>query len=279
MPDDIAVPRSVSRSRWCGTDTHRQAPRSPGWRPTRPATALDSISAAPMAARGARSSALKRKPKSPRHESCGRSVITSRPPITSRAGSFRAAPADSSLRRDCAPISTGRRSIGDWSWSKNDFVSTQPFRGLIVANILLNSWDWKTSNNKIYQLTRMARGDSSCATSAHRSARLELEAPLDPPDSHSRLGQGSRNDIADFESQGFIKRIGRERSGFRFRDHLRVRRRPRASRGRAMDGRTDESSSPTPVDDAFRAADYSPEVRARYIKKIKAKIAEGLAVP
>jgi hypothetical protein len=31
-------------------------------------------------------------------------------------------------------------------------------------------------------------------------------------------------------------------------------------------------------DDAFRAADYSPEVRARFIKKIKAKIAEGLAV-
>ena len=31
--------------------------------------------------------------------------------------------------------------------------------------------------------------------------------------------------------------------------------------------------------DAFRAADYEPEVRARYIRKIKAKIAEGLAVP
>ena len=31
-------------------------------------------------------------------------------------------------------------------------------------------------------------------------------------------------------------------------------------------------------DDAFRAAGYSPEVRARFIRKIKAKIAEGLAV-
>ena len=31
-------------------------------------------------------------------------------------------------------------------------------------------------------------------------------------------------------------------------------------------------------DDAFRAADYAPEIRARFIKKIKAKIAEGLAV-
>ena len=31
-------------------------------------------------------------------------------------------------------------------------------------------------------------------------------------------------------------------------------------------------------DDAFRAADYSPDVRARFIRKIKSKIAEGLAV-
>ncbi len=31
-------------------------------------------------------------------------------------------------------------------------------------------------------------------------------------------------------------------------------------------------------EDAFRSADYSPDVRARYIRKIKAKIAEGLAV-
>ena len=31
--------------------------------------------------------------------------------------------------------------------------------GLVVANLILNSWDWKTSNNKIYQLMR-ARGRS-----------------------------------------------------------------------------------------------------------------------
>jgi hypothetical protein len=43
--------------------------------------------------------------------------------------------------------------VGDWSWSKNEFLDAQPYRGLIVANVLLNSWDWKTSNNKIYQLS------------------------------------------------------------------------------------------------------------------------------
>ena len=171
----------------------------------------------------------------------------------------------------------GSKVIGDWSWSKNDFVGTQPFRGLIVANILLNSWDWKTSNNKIYQhvgwLAAIRRARS------RRIARqdVELEAPLD--DSHARPRSGFAQRHRGLRIAGVHQARRRERSGFRFRYHLRVRRRPRASRGRAMDGRPDEQASAMPSwDDAFRAADYSPEVRARYIKKIKAKIAEGLAV-
>ena len=38
------------------------------------------------------------------------------------------------------------------SWYENPFVSTQPFKGLLVANLILNNWDWKTSNNKVYDL-------------------------------------------------------------------------------------------------------------------------------
>ena len=46
--------------------------------------------------------------------------------------------------------SSDAEAVGDWSWADNDFLGTQPYHGLIVANILLNNWDWKTSNNKIY---------------------------------------------------------------------------------------------------------------------------------
>jgi hypothetical protein len=43
----------------------------------------------------------------------------------------------------------GSEVVADWSWTDNPFMHTQAFRGLIVANIVLNSWDWKTSNNRI----------------------------------------------------------------------------------------------------------------------------------
>ena len=92
------------------------------------------------------------------------------------------------------------------------------------------------------------------------------------------FGQGSRNNIDDFESQGFIKRVDENEVEFDFDtiygsvvDLVR----PADVRWTAelLSRLTDAQ-----WDDAFRAADYSPDVRARYIKKIKAKIAEGLAV-
>ena len=171
----------------------------------------------------------------------------------------------------------GAKVVGDWSWSKNEFLDTQPFRGLIVANILLNSWDWKTSNNKIYQhadgTRRFVVRDLGASLGKTSSSKLLWTIPI------RGLGQGSRNDINDFESQGFIKSIGENEVDFDFAtiygsvvDMVR----PADVRWTAelLNRLTDAQ-----LDAAFRAADYSPEVRSRYIRKIKAKIAEGLAVP
>jgi hypothetical protein len=171
--------------------------------------------------------------------------------------------------------------IGDWSWGDNDFIGTQPYHGLIVANVLLNSWDWKTSNNKIY---RMKNGDSP----SQRYVVRDLGASLGRTKPSHLLwilpvpvrgfGQGSRNNIDDFEAQGFIKRVDENTVEFDFHtiygsvlDLVR----PSDVRWTAdlLNRVTDAQ-----WDDAFRAADYSPDVRQRFIRKIKAKIAEGLAV-
>ena len=39
---------------------------------------------------------------------------------------------------------------GIWSWSKNPFVGTQPYRGLLVLMMVLNSTDLKDDNNTLY---------------------------------------------------------------------------------------------------------------------------------
>jgi hypothetical protein len=92
------------------------------------------------------------------------------------------------------------------------------------------------------------------------------------------FGQGSRNDIEGFEEQQFIKHVADDDVEFDFETvygSVVDKVRPADVRWTAelLDKITDRQ-----WDDAFRAADYTPEIGARFIKKIKAKIAEGLAV-
>jgi hypothetical protein len=171
--------------------------------------------------------------------------------------------------------------IGDWSWSDNDFIGTQPYDGLVITNILLNSWDWKTSNNKIYRAKsgssppqRYVVRDLGASLGKTKTSRLLWILPIPV----RGFGQGSRNNVDDFESQGLIKRIDERRVDFDFHTiygpvvdlvHPSSVRWTAELLNRISDAQWDA---------AFKAADYSPDVRARFIRKIKAKIAEGLAV-
>ena len=176
------------------------------------------------------------------------------------------------------PVLDNAKVVGDWSWSDNHFVGTHQYRGLVVANIVLNSWDWKTSNNKIYRF----------ADGSHQYVVRDVGASLGKTASSNLLwfipiemrgfGQGTRNNIDDFESQRLIKRVGEHEVEFDFHtiyDAVVHLVRPSDVRWTAdMLSRVTDAQ----WEDAFRAANYSPDVRARFIRKIKAKIAEGLAV-
>jgi hypothetical protein len=179
------------------------------------------------------------------------------------------------------PEDSGEEVIGEWSWSDNEFIGTQQFHGLITTNILLNSWDWKTSNNKIYRamdgsapLRRLVVRDLGASLGKTAPSRLLWFLPI----SVRGFGQGSRNNLDDFESVGFIKRIDENDVEFEFDTIY----------GSVVDlvrpsdvqwtAQLLSRISDAQWEEAFKAADYSRDVRARYIRKIKAKIAEGLAV-
>ena len=178
------------------------------------------------------------------------------------------------------PDVPGQEVVADWSWYENPFVGTREYGGLIVANLILNSWDWKTSNNKIYQLQEATNGIT------RRFVVRDVGASLGKTTYPAILkwfrlrgfGQGTRNDLPDFEEQGFIKRIDEERIEF---DYVGIYR--------------DVINSVIPADvrwtcerlgalsdrqwsDAFKAGGYTPEQTARYVKKIRSKIDQGLAL-
>jgi hypothetical protein len=179
------------------------------------------------------------------------------------------------------PSLPGQKVVGEWSWYENPFVGTRPFAGLVVANLILNSWDWKTSNNKVYELTEPADGVRRWFMVRDLGASLgKTTYPTLLKWFRLRgFGQGTRNDLDGFEEQGFISGVdedGEPQFDYRgiYRDVIdTVTRADVEWTCRLLSRLTDEQWS-----DAFRAGGYNPEQTRRYVTKIKGKIAQGLQV-
>ena len=139
---------------------------------------------------------------------------------------------------------------------------------------MLNNWDWKTSNNKIYEID----GDRASLRGAgpRGVARQDLVSPILSWLPMRGLGQGSRNNLEDFEEQGFIERVDGDRVEFVYRgihqsllDHL-------TPADVVWTAERMASLTDAQWDDIFRAAGYPEDQRRRYIARIKSKINEGL---
>lgn len=174
-----------------------------------------------------------------------------------------------------------RELVAEWSWYENDFVATQPFKGLVTANLLLNNWDWKTSNNKVYQVRQAEPGaptrlhvvqDLGASLGRTSYPKIMSWFPM------RGLGQGSRNDIDGFEQQDFIKRVDGDRVEFHYRGIHRPVVDSLTARDVVWTCELMSRLTDAQWQGAFRAAGYPPDHAGRYIRKIKQKIGEGLAL-
>ena len=173
----------------------------------------------------------------------------------------------------------GWKPTGEWSWYENAFLNAPQFGGLIVAQLVLNSWDLKTPNNRLYE-------SDDPSLKPHRQFMVrDLGSSL----GHSKqfpffkiLGtpgaQGSKNDLEGFEQQGFILKVDGDDVSFDYRgmnqalvDRVKIADVIWACERLAMipDGHWQA---------AFRAGAFPQDNADRYIKKIKEKIAQGLAL-
>ncbi len=171
------------------------------------------------------------------------------------------------------------RAAGEWSWYANPFADTRPFRGLIVAQLVLNAWDLKTSNNRIYEAADplMQPRRKFMVRDVGASLGKARQFPL-----FTLLGtrglQGTKNNIVDFEQQGFITRVDGNRVQFDYRGRngvlLNLVRVPDVIWACELLARIPDGHWQA----AFRAGHYSAGDSERFITKIKAKIEQGLAL-
>jgi hypothetical protein len=171
------------------------------------------------------------------------------------------------------------KSVGEWSWYENPLMNTTQFRGLVVAQLVLNNWDLKTTNNRVYEASdpsmkpRRQYMVRDVGSSLGHSKQFPFFALIG-----TRGMQGSKNDIAGFEQQGFITEADGDAVDFDYRglNQQLVDRVTRADviwacelLNRIPDGHWQA---------AFLAGAYPKEDADRFITKIKQKIAQGLAL-
>ena len=165
-------------------------------------------------------------------------------------------------------LKSDHKKEGDWSWKQNPFVGTRPFRGLLVANVLLNNWDLATSNNRIYRL-KDARGPG-----ATWYVVQDVGAGL----GGTLWTLGSRNNLRDFENQDFVTAAKNGRVKFDYHSGHKGLLSEITAADVVWTCRLMARLSDRQLHDAFRAAGYPQDVADRFVRKIEQKIQEGLAL-
>lgn len=166
-------------------------------------------------------------------------------------------------------LEEGYESESPWPWQQNPYVGTRPFKGLIVANLIVNNWDLKNSNNRIYQVS-----DAPNVGPRTWFVVQDLGAAL----GRTKWPTGNRNDVNGFERQNLIKRV--ENGIVKFDYNARhkelfedITPADVLWTARLFARLTDEQWR-----DAFRAAVYPESDANRFIAKLKSKVKEGLAL-
>jgi len=165
-------------------------------------------------------------------------------------------------------LQSDHKSEGVWEWRDNPFVETRALKGKIVLNLLFNNWDLDESQNRIYEVPESAPGPTRWYVVQDLGAAL----------GKSKIALGSRNDLKDFESEGFIEGVEDGRVKFDFRGRHRALRDDLTPQDVVWACRLLSNLGHRQLDTIFRTAGYSSDQRRRFVKKIEEKIRQGLAL-
>jgi hypothetical protein len=170
--------------------------------------------------------------------------------------------------REKDPDLHGLSTDGEWSYYENPFVGTRELNALLTLQVMLGNSDLKDENTAVYTLKKPLEGATRWYVARDVGHTFGRTGVIDAP----------RGDVRAFEETPFIRGVDDGKVRFEYR-----------GRHRAL------IEEITPVDvrwlcerlqrltdkqwqDAFRAGGYNPQTAERFIRRMKQKIAEGLAL-
>jgi len=170
--------------------------------------------------------------------------------------------------REEKPAFHGLKEEGPWSYAENPFVGTRQLNGLIVLNVMLANSDLKAGNNMRYSLSEPVEG-----------AR-EWYVARDLGQTFGRTGllDGLRDDIEAFDQSGFIESVKDGIVDFEYNGLNKALLKGITPADVVWICSRLSRLSDRQWSDAFRAGGYAEPTAQRYIRRLKLKIAQGLAL-
>jgi hypothetical protein len=167
------------------------------------------------------------------------------------------------------PEISGMEKVGEWSFHKNPFVGSQPYKGLLVLMLILNNWDLLERNTARYALEAPPDGIP------HWYVVRDLGAAL----GRSRFfPQGTRNDLEGFEREDFVNGVRDHHVRFAYRGRHRELFRDIGPEDVRWICHILDRLTPRQWRDAFRAGGYADETTERYVRAIRRKVEQGLTL-
>lgn len=164
-------------------------------------------------------------------------------------------------------LESGHQTAGAWSWSDNPFKGTRQLKGLILANLLINNWDLKTSNNRILSVPGPRGRQRGFIVQDIGASFGKTAWPV-----------GSRNSVEDYERQRFVLGVAGGRVQFDYHARHKELLEDITPNDVVWISQLFACITDEQWTDAFAAAAVPDPISERYIRKIKSKIQEGLAL-
>jgi hypothetical protein len=162
----------------------------------------------------------------------------------------------------------GLKAGEPWSYYHNPYVGTREMNGLLALQAMLGNSDLKDAQNVLYTLTETFEGARRWYVARDLGQSFGRTGAIDAP----------RGDPDVFEETPFIKGVRAGRVEFHYRGRHRVLfENIRASDVRWVCGRLKQLTDDQWAD-AFRAGGFPKPIADRFIRRMKQKIDEGLAL-
>jgi len=170
-----------------------------------------------------------------------------------------------------ARIKGEKRLAKRWDWDKNPFVGTQELQGLKVLMALINNWDIQNHNNNVLIVTDETTGEKEA-----RYFDTDLGASFGK---EGRFIGHTRNRPDEFVKTKFIKGVEKGYVVFNYNgknQHLLKNITVAQAKwlGNILSQLTEQQ-----ISEAFRAANYSPEVIQGLTEEVKSRINELASLP